>query len=222
VRTGRSRRRRQNSGPTPERHQRSQARAARLNDFIQDAQRAVNSLPAPPILIGHSLGGTFVQHLVAANTYPAAVLVASVPGRYPLNTLLRTTAARPGKTLQSVIRDDLLPLVNTVDGARRFLFSPATPEETVRRTQARLTSTAPRIIRELLFTPCPRPRLSTPTLVLAATQDAAFPPRAQRRWARTIEANYLEITGSGHDVPLDHGWQRAADAAIRWLDALKQ
>ena len=194
-------------------------RTARLRDYIEDARRAVAALPEPPILVGHSLGGTLIEHLLVGGDYPAAVLVAGVPGRYPISTIVRTALARPRATARTVRRNDLYPLVDTVIGARRFLFGPGASDDTVRRTQARLTSASPQLIRQLVLTRPPKPPPTTPTLVLVATHDAAFPPSTQRRRAHVIGADYREIKGSGHDVPLDDGWRDAADAAIQWLAA---
>lgn len=162
---------------------------------------------------------TLVQHLLAARTYPAAVLVASVPGRYPLGPMLRTTVRRPTKTLESIRRHDLLPLVDTPRAAQRTLFSPTTPDDTIRRVQRRLTTAAPHVIRELMLTPPARPRLATPVLLLAATGDRVFVPAKQRHRARAIGADYVEIVGSGHDIPLDHQWRPAVDTASAWLAA---
>jgi pimeloyl-ACP methyl ester carboxylesterase len=193
-------------------------RTARLRDHLQDARRAVAVLPEPPILIGHSLGGVLVEHLLAAGTYPAAVLVASVPGRYPLGTIVESAVTRPVKTLEAALRHDLFTLVCTARGARRVLFSPDTPADIVRQTQRRLTRASPRIVRELLLTAPARPRPTTPVLVLAGARDPVFTPTRQRRRARTIGADYVEIDGSGHDVPLDHRWRQAADSTAAWLD----
>jgi len=197
-------------------------RCAHLGDFIEDARRVVAALAEPPILIGHSLGGSLVEHLLATDSFPAAVLVSGVPGRYPVSTVLRTSISRPATTMATTRQRDLHPLVATADGARRFLFSPGTPGEIVRRVQPRLTAASPRVIRELIRSPPARPRTGTPTLVLAATHDAAFRPRAQRRHARHIGADYLEILGSGHDIPLDHAWDIAVEEVIAWLDPVRR
>lgn len=192
-------------------------RTARLRDYLQDARRIAAALPHAPILIGHSLGGALVEHLLAAGTYPAAVLVAGVPGRYPVGTIIRTATRRPVKTLQATLRRDLAALVDTPRAARRLLFSPNTPHHTVQQAQRSLTTATPRLIRELISTPPARPTRMTPTLILAPTGDAVFSPRKQRRRARAIGADYLEIADSGHDIPLDHRWQHAADATTTWL-----
>jgi pimeloyl-ACP methyl ester carboxylesterase len=192
-------------------------RTARLRDFIEDARRTVAAFPEPPILIGHSLGGALVERLLATDIYPAAVLVAGVPGRYPVRTVIRTAMASPGATARTLRRGDLHPLVDTVAGARQFLFGPGAAAETVRRTHARLASAAPHLIHELMVTRSPHPLPTTPTLVLAASHDAAFRPASQRRRAMVINADYIEIKDSGHDIQLDSAWREAADAVIQWL-----
>lgn len=110
-------------------------RTARLRDYVQDARRAVAALPEAPILIGHSLGGVLVEHLLAAGGYPAAVLVAGVPGRYPLRTIVRTAARRPVRTIKASLRRDLAMLVDTPRAAQHVLFSPATPHHIVQQAQ---------------------------------------------------------------------------------------
>ena len=192
-------------------------RTARLRDYVQDARRAVDALPVRPILIGHSLGGVLVEHLLATGAYPAAVLVAGVPGRYPLSTVVRTSLSRPITTLEVALRHDLLPLVGTTRAAHRVLFGPDTPTEVVGRAQPRLTRAAPHIVRELLLAPPVRPGSATPALVMAGARDRVFTPARQRSRARRIGADYVEIDGSGHDIPLDHRWQHAADRAAAWL-----
>ena len=195
------------------------ARTARLRDHLQDTRRAVDALPERPILVGHSLGAVLVEHLIATADYPAAVLVAGVPGRYPISTIFRSTIRRPVRTFRAAIRHDLLPLVGTPRAAQRVLFSPETPGDVVRQMQPKLTGAAPHIVRELVMTPPAMPRPVTPTLVMAAGRDAVFHPARQRHRARVIDADYLEIDGSGHDIPLDHQWRHAADSAIAWLAA---
>lgn len=195
-------------------------RTARLRDYLEDARRAVAALPSAPILIGHSLGGTLVEHLASTGSHPAAVLVAGVPGRYPIRTVLRTAVRQPVATLSSVLHRDLAPLVGSPEAARRFLFSSATPDDIVLRTQQRLTSASPRIVRELASRRAARPTPATPTMVLAADGDAAFPSRIQRRRAKILGAEFREIAGSGHDIPLDHRWRDGADIVAAWVHGL--
>jgi pimeloyl-ACP methyl ester carboxylesterase len=47
-------------------------RKARLADYVEDARRVIESLERAPILIGHSLGGLIIQHLLTHGTYPGA------------------------------------------------------------------------------------------------------------------------------------------------------
>src|ERR1700721_1001285 len=54
-------------------------RSVRLSDFVEDLKQTVDSLPATPILIGHSMGGFVVQKYLERSRVPLAVLLASVP-----------------------------------------------------------------------------------------------------------------------------------------------
>lgn len=191
---------------------------ARLTDHVDDVRRAVAALPEPPVLVGHSLGGLLVQHLLAAATYPAAIVVASVPGRYPPSVIAREAARAPFAAAASALRRDLRAYVATTADARRTLFTHATPDDIVHRTWQRLTGASPRLVREMLITKPPPPAGATPTLVLAGGRDPLFGARMQDRLARRIGAELTEIAGCGHDIPLDTQWRDAARISVDWLE----
>lgn len=199
-------------------HSEGSWRTARLADHLDDVRRAITALPEAPVLVGHSLGGLLVLHLLAEATYPAAVLVASVPGRYPPSVIAREAARAPIAAAASVLRRNLHPYIQTPARTRRTLFTETTPDDIVRRTHERLTGASPRLVREMLLTTPSPPVDGTPTFVLAGSRDPFFGGRNQTRLAQRIGAGFVEIEDCGHDVPLDTPWKDAARTAVDWLE----
>src|SRR5512142_1885169 len=73
---------------------RENLRWTRISHFVEDLATAVQQLPSPPILIGHSMGGFIIQKYLEVHTAPAAVLLSSASPAGLLPTVLRV-ARRP-------------------------------------------------------------------------------------------------------------------------------
>ena len=194
-------------------------RGARVSDYVADVANLIAGLEEPPVLVGHSFGGLLIQHLLHERTYPAAVLLAPVPGRYPPRALADFSRRHPLTTLRASVRRDLAGLVASPRLAREALFTEATPEDVVVCCQSRLTGADPRLFREMVRAHPPAPKPGTPTLVLAPTGDRSFTPAMQRRHATELRAEFLEIENSGHNLPLEPAWRSAAEAVLDWLIA---
>jgi pimeloyl-ACP methyl ester carboxylesterase len=72
-----------------------------VSDYIADIVQVVQTLPAPPVLIGHSLGGYTVQKYLQRYDAPAAVLLASVPVAGILGFALRYARRHPWHFLKA-------------------------------------------------------------------------------------------------------------------------
>jgi pimeloyl-ACP methyl ester carboxylesterase len=193
-------------------------REARLRDYVDDVARIVEGLDEPPILVGHSLGALLIQHLMAERTYPAAVLVASVPGRYPPQVMLRYGLRHPLIMAQANLRRDLLALVKTASLVRETLFTEQTSEDVVVNCHSRISGAAPALFREMVRTVPDSPKPGTPTFVIAPSEDPSFTVKLQRRLADRLRADFVEVEDCGHDVPLDRPWHAAAELVLDWLD----
>jgi pimeloyl-ACP methyl ester carboxylesterase len=104
----------------PSRHGGSSAskpiRFVSLADYVEDVVTVAESMPIPPVVIGHSMGGSLVQKYLETHQAPAGVLLASTPPRgnpgFNMRWLKRhpwhfTTAAMTGKTLHRVNTPEL-------------------------------------------------------------------------------------------------------------------
>ena len=54
-------------------------RTVSLADYLDDVVSVADSLPARPVIIGQSMGGSLVQKYLESHDAPAGVLVASLP-----------------------------------------------------------------------------------------------------------------------------------------------
>ena len=190
---------------------------ARLRDYVDDARCAIADLGREPVLVGHSLGGLVIQRLLTERSFPAAVLIAPIPGRYPPQVIGRFALRHPLVTARANLSRNLEGLVGKEKLVRETLFTQATPEETIRNCLSRLTGASPVLFREMVQTEPGQPKPGTPTVLIAPTIDSSFTPKMQRRLAEKLEAEYIELEGSGHDVPLDICADQARDLILKWL-----
>ena len=191
-----------------------------LNDYVNDATTVLADLPARPVLVGHSLGGAVVQHVVAAQGQQlrAAVLLASVPpDGVGLLDRLRTDLLK---------RRDKAQLVAYLQGQpvpfpHQIFFSPALDATDRERYVASIQPESPLIQRDIqrpIITK--RPQSAPPMLVLGAGRDWFLSHGAVRRTARFYGTRPRFFRGMAHDMMLEPGWHAVADSIIAFLRTL--
>ena len=194
-------------------------RGAGLRDYLADARAAIAAIGTPPVLIGHSMGGFLVQHLICESAFPAAVLAAPVPWRgMSLSVLLRDSLRFPLRLLRCALEGDLAPLVRSRRFARGLFAGLAEAEWTA--LHERLEGESLRAFRQLGprgLRPHPE-QCRTPTLVLAAERDTSWTPARLADTVRVFRAELQVIPGAAHELMLDAGWSPAADAIAAWLE----
>ncbi len=169
------------------------------------------SLSAPPVLIGHDVGG--VVALAAAARAPAAAVVLLapvVPGSAPARAL----AMRPATVVP-------LLLGRAVPPPTLAAAAPLCGELPPPLRSAVVSALAPdsaRVVRDVV-----RPRLApspvagVPTLVVAGDRDPFLPAPAAAALARTIGAQHEALDGAGHWLLAGPAWQRCVGLVHRWL-----
>lgn len=193
---------------------------AGLRDYLADIEEAIARIGAPPVLVGHSMGGFLAQHLVARSAFPAAVLVATVPlGGLPWQVLLRNATHHPLRLLRAMASGDMHPFADTPAFIRDSFFTPALPEPDLLRHAARIHGESLRAFMQLgPFGKKPRAeRCTTPTLVVAGALDPSMPPPRLAATVRAFRADLEVMEGCGHDLMLDVGWRETAERIHGWL-----
>lgn len=190
-------------------------------DYVADVAAAAQQLPAPPVVIGHSMGGFVVQKYLQQYFAPAAVLLASAPPKPILRTTFHVIRHAPLPFLQVNLQLNLYPVVGTPELAGDFLFSADMPAEQVADYHGRLQAESYRVYLEMLGLSLPRPaQVKTPILVLGAENDAIFSVDEVEETAVAYRTQARIFPNMAHDMMLEAGWQSVADAILKWLDGV--
>ena len=191
-----------------------------VNDYVADVLEVANSLPTPPILVAHSMGGYVVQKVLEQYTAPAAVLMATVPTAGTLSAIVRATLRHPVALTKVTLTMSMYPAVGTPELSKDLLFSDTMPDAQANAYFQRLQDESFRVIAlDASLLARPRPRLvQSPVLVLGAANDRVFTRSEAHTTAGAYNTQATIFPDMAHDMMLEAGWQQVADTIIRWLD----
>jgi len=198
--------------------------------IVEHLESIVRGLPKPPILIGHSAGGVFVQILldhghgaagVAINSAPTeGVLVAPLTQLRSVFPVLRNPANRHRA-------------VGFTHEQWHYAFTNTFSEEESRATYARYHIPASDEIfwDSLLANLIPGPQAAAvnyhndqraPLLFIGGSEDHLMPPAVQHSNARHYKSNTITevkvFDGRAHLMPAQKGWEEVADYALAWAE----
>jgi pimeloyl-ACP methyl ester carboxylesterase len=189
-----------------------------IADYVKDVEQAAGQLEAPPVLIGHSMGGFIAQKYLETRTSPAAVLLTTVPpfGLWPTTWLI--VRRHPVVFLKALFSLHLYPMVATPELAREALFSAHMPQEKVAAYQKRLQDESFRsYLDELGLNLVRTKRVKTPLLVVGAADDTVIPPKLVHATAHAYGTTAEIFPNMAHNVMLEAGWQSVADTILNFL-----
>ena len=202
--------------------------AATLPAIVEGYEAVLDTLDAPPIIIGHSAGGAITQILLDHGYGAAGVAVNSAPTEGVMVT--------PWSQLHSTF-----PILRNPANRHRaagftfeqfnYAFTNGVDEETARAVYERYAIPAPGSILFESVTANVKPgHQSTwvdyhnedraPLLFISGSDDHIMPPSVQRSNAKHYKApgtitEVIELEGPHFMVGID-GWEAIADAALEW------
>lgn len=187
---------------------------ARLADYVADLRAVLARFDVPPILVGHSMGGLVIQHLLhERHDIPAAALLAPIPHFGTGGIVWRTLTRRPRVALHILRTWDVYPLVAEPEPDGKTFFSPHMPAAEAARYRRHFMRESFRAVGiDALFLDLPRcpPCVTTPLLVLGGEYDTLFPPHEIQRTARAYGTQAVIVPDVGHELMLDPGWEQVA------------
>jgi pimeloyl-ACP methyl ester carboxylesterase len=194
-------------------------RSIHTAEYVADVADAVGRLRAPPVLIGHSMGGYVIQKYLETHAAPAAVLMASIPVTGISKMLVRIAVRHPWLSLKSHATRSAYVMVETSDLARETLFSADLPAETLNRHFSRLQNESYRVGLEAALFNLPQPGRvrPLPMLVLGAANDMLFTRSEVEATAWTYKTQAEFFPNMAHDMMLDNDWMSVAERILKWL-----
>lgn len=188
----------------------SAAERPTLRDYTHDVLQAIAALPAPPVLIGHSMGALVVQRVL--ERYPArgAALVTPLGDRHGFGVAARLARRAPAQLARALVG---LPLRFEA----RHLFAGLDAHEADRHIRRQVRDSSVAQYQTVL--PRRRHTARCPVLVLGAADDALVPPADIVRTARRYGSTARFLAG-GHALMLDRDWSRPLQVLLDWVDAI--
>jgi alpha-beta hydrolase superfamily lysophospholipase len=191
----------------------------RVHDYVEDVRRAVAQFSAPPVLVGHSMGGLVVQKYLERDAAPGAVLMASVPPSGTIAAVARQALQHPMALLKSNLLMRLKPFVSTPRLVREMFFTSDTPQEIVDHCFGRVQDESYLALIDTMVVR-PRPRHThIPIFVLGAERDTIFTVDEIHKTARAYGTEAEIFAGMGHNMMLDSNWREVADRIGAWVEA---
>lgn len=191
-----------------------------IDDYVNDVALTVASLPAPPVLIGHSMGGFVVQKYLERHTAPAAVLMCSVPPQGLLSSAFGMMFSRPGllKDLNNLMGGGKVAL----DSLREALFAQPVSVDELKRFYRMAQPESHRALWDMSLFALPRTGLlkRTPLRVQGAELDHLIPASLVAMTARTYGVEPVIFEGMGHGLMLERDWKKPAQDIRDWLHIL--
>jgi pimeloyl-ACP methyl ester carboxylesterase len=195
-----------------------------IPEIVDHFAALIEALPEPPILIGHSFGGLFVQVLVDRGLGACGVAINPAPPRGVL----------PGPTAFAAN----LPFILAPFGWRRALRMPfgrfrrtflntLPPEQQRPAFEAHVVPTAGRLFWDGLLTRGARVRWRNPSraplLLVTGTLDRVVGAGMNRANAAKYRGalsrtDFHEFPGRSHWIIAEPGWEEVADYAITWAE----
>lgn len=202
-----------------------------IQEIIEHYEAVVRTLPEPPILVGHSLGGLIVQVLLDRGLGTAGV---SIGGTVPVGITMLPFAAL--RAASPVLRNPLNYWRTVMPSFELFFhaFANSMSEAAAREVYENhvipgpgrpvFQTIAPRFMPGAATTVDYRNRSRAPLLIMTGSEDrwspAALNRLNHRRYAAAnAMAEYQEFAGRSHLLILEEGWQEVAAFALSWARA---
>lgn len=193
-----------------------------IADYVADVAEVVGRLPAPPILIGHSMGGFVVQKYLEKHAAAGAVLMCSVPPQGLMSAAMGVMFSHPG------LFSDLNRLMAggevALESLREALFAQPVDVDDLTRFYRCSQPESHRAIWDMSLFDLPRPSrvAKVPLLVIGAEFDHLMPASTVEMTARRYGVEAEIFPRMGHGLMLERDWRLVAERLRRWFDELTE
>lgn len=195
-----------------------------IEDYADDIETALSSIPGPVILIGHSMGCLVIQRYLEREDAraDAAVFLAPVPPSGTAASAMHLTLKYPGffQAVSAATQGFLSP--EHADLMRQIYFSPGIHTSDILKFADMVGPESFKAITEMAFLAMrgPHGHLTLPTLVIGGQNDAVFPDHTLDDTGQLWNAQVQRIDGAGHMFIVDHHHDEACRFILDWMEQL--
>lgn len=194
-----------------------------MSDYAADIAALIRGLDAPPVLLGHSMGGLVAQLASRLAPVSALALLAPSPPWGVAGSSLQEAMAAFGVQMINPFAPGVVPADREV--MRAYALEHMTPAD-AEWVLNRLRPESGQALRETLnwwldpfmTTSIGSGPLATPALVLGGGSDHVHPAATVRQTAERIGAEFELLPKMSHWLVGEPGWEAAARRVIGWLD----
>ncbi len=193
-----------------------------MGDYARHVAEACAGLEAPPILVGHSMGGLVAQMAAARTPAAALVLLAPSPPWGVAGSSMEEAVSAVSLYalgpywMQAIDPDYALAKLYSLDRMpreeRRAVFARMVPE-----SGRALWETLNWWLDPFMTTLVPAGAVSAPTLVLAGGRDLIHPPATVKQTAARLKGDFQVLREMSHWLPGEPGWEEAARMCLDWM-----
>lgn len=190
-----------------------------IDDYVEDVARVVESLPAQPVLIGHSMGGFVAQKYIIGSQAAGMILIASVPPSGLIGPAMSLAALRPTLLWQLGSMQMHDEQYMTMDQVRTALFSDNVPVELISKCMAKFQNESRKACMDMygFGMPYAAPLTNTDVMVIGAGKDLLISTPHVYATAAMYGVPANIFNDLGHGVMLEPGWEEVTIAIDDWL-----
>lgn len=188
-----------------------------LFDYLDAVLAAIDGMPVPPILIGHSMGGYLAWRAAELRNAAGLVLMAPVPPTGLAAPAMQLMISNP-----SLFLDVAKVHAGEAGDPERLhaaIFSDNMSRQSARRFMGKFQAESRLAVAGLYVGHMPNvPALwGTPIKIVGAELDTLIPP-AHVHWTASLAGGTAHIyEGMGHGMMLEPGWEQVAADIGDWI-----
>ena len=192
-----------------------------ISKYVDDLDKAVQTIEGPVFLIGHSMGGFTIQHYLQspAKNIVGAALLCSAPSHGLWHLMGKLVLHYPFHFVQSVLQMSWLPVMKNKKRLQRVMFREDVPPQKMNEVISLLQDESFLAFLEMGFLKLPKiKQLPVPVLIIGAENDYLISVADTRRMARRYGLSSHIIEGASHCLMLETGWEKVAEDIRKFAD----